>query len=308
MNRIMSKAFNLQRNRTAFTLVELLVSITVISILISLLLPAVQAAREASRRSDCLNRARQLALGLQMHASDFDLFPSNGGVNPESVIRSVAGNLERISTKDLRYGDFFEWGIADAGSDPRKQAGSWAFSILPKIEQHAAYQQMDFQSVQPTFLCPSRNRPEPLPPVDDAHGEYRSAGYAWSQSDFCGNAKVIRNFPLPMPLSMVSDGLSQTFVLGEKAYDRSVHGPTSWYWDEPIFSGGSKGTARAGLIIIPDGHHIAFKDNWGSAHPSGAVFARADGSTKFVTPSIDYQTMRAALTPRGGEVIKNDAG
>ena len=76
----------------------------------------------------------------------------------------------------------------------------------------------------------------------------------------------------------------------------------SWYWDEPIFSGGSKGTARAGLRISEDGRGIEFKENWGSAHPQGAQFGLADGSVHFIAASIDWKAMRALLTPDGGEV------
>jgi hypothetical protein len=102
-------------------------------------------------------------------------------------------------------------------------------------------------------------------------------------------------------LTAVSDGLSQTYAAGEKAVDPSVHTSTSWYWDEPIFSGGSKGTARAGLSVFRHGVNIAYRENWGSAHPGGAHFAILDGSTQMVDPSIDWKVMRALLTPSGGE-------
>jgi hypothetical protein len=110
------------------------------------------------------------------------------------------------------------------------------------------------------------------------------------------------NLPFVLSLASVTDGLSNTFSLGEKAFDRRVHVATSWYWDEPLFSGGSKGTARSGLAIIPDGVNIAFKDNWGSAHPAGAIFGKIDGSTRLIGSTVDYRTMRALLTPSGGEI------
>jgi prepilin-type N-terminal cleavage/methylation domain-containing protein len=95
--------------RTAFTLVELLVVITIIGILIALLLPAVQAAREAARRTQCSNNLKQLALGCLSHEHASGRFPTNG------------------------------WGCgwtgdADRGNDWRQPAG-WIYNILPFIEQ-----------------------------------------------------------------------------------------------------------------------------------------------------------------------------
>ncbi|WP_235034196.1 DUF1559 family PulG-like putative transporter [Roseiconus lacunae] len=293
-------------SRQGFTLIELLLAISIISILISMTLPAVQNAREAARRITCMNHAKQIGLALQMHANTFDYFPGNGGFTPESQIEAVDGTMTYISTRDVAQNTFYQWGIGRPGMTPKKQPGSWAYAILPQLEQVVAYQHVEVEKLQPQFLCPTRGRQRPVPPVDDENGEYVSGGRAWAQTDFCGNRKMMPEYPNAVPLSMVFDGLSHTFVIGEKAYDRGVHGPSSWYWDEPIFSGGSKGTARAGLSIIPDGYDIAFRDNWGSAHPSGAVFAKADGSTNFVTGQVDYKVMRAALTPRGGEVEANE--
>jgi hypothetical protein len=152
---------------------------------------------------------------------------------------------------------------------------------------------------------PARSRPRPQPVADDANGRYESGGWAWSKSDYCGNARVMPNYPRVLSLSSVSDGLSHTYAAGEKAFDPSVHVAASWYWDEPIFSGGSKGTARAGLGVFRDAPHIAFRENWGSPHPSGAHFVILDGSTHLVDVSIDWQVMRALLTPDGGEIESN---
>ncbi len=292
----------LQTGRRAFTLIELLVVISIISLLMSLLLPAVQSAREAARRLQCSNHLRQLGLALHQHATVFSAIPGNGGFTEDSEIKSSSGALVRISTEGLREQTFFRWGVGIPGKRPKEQPGSWAYAILPYVEQMSAYEEVYFRAIQPLYLCPSRDRPEPQVTVDDSHGRYESGGWAWAKTDYCGNMRVMPNYPRVLSFRSVTDGLSQTYAAGEKAYDPSVQTATSWYWDEPIFSGGSKGTARAGLGIFRDGVGIPFRDNWSSAHPNGAHFVILDGSTHLVDESIDWKVMRALLTPDGGEI------
>ncbi len=305
-----SKSFPVRRRIAlrAFTLIELLVVISIISLLVSLLLPAVQAARDAARRLQCANNVRQLGLGLQNHVSTYNAFPGNGGFRNGSTIVNTVGTPVTIFTEDIADGTHYDWGVGVPGASPKTQTGSWAYALLPFVEQTAAYEQLQFKAKQTTYLCPSRARPDPRPTLDDLYGRYESGGWAWAKSDYCGNARIMPNFPRYMRVAELTDGLSNTYAVGEKAYDRGVHVPSTWYWDEPICSGGSKGTARAGLVIVPDGVDIPFKDNWGSAHPGGAIFGNADGSTRLVSDQISHIVMRALLTPNGGEVVSGEEG
>jgi prepilin-type N-terminal cleavage/methylation domain-containing protein/prepilin-type processing-associated H-X9-DG protein len=101
-------------HRRGFTLVELLVVITIIGILISLLLPAVQSAREAARRAQCSNNIRQLGLALHNYHTSFGKFP------PSSVWRNGSGALDPSQTEIQNNGNLFE---------------NWVILILPQLEQ-----------------------------------------------------------------------------------------------------------------------------------------------------------------------------
>jgi prepilin-type N-terminal cleavage/methylation domain-containing protein/prepilin-type processing-associated H-X9-DG protein len=139
------------KSNSGFTLVELLVVITIIGILISLLLPAVQAAREAARRAQCINNLKQLGLGCANHESAIKAFPT-GGWAPIFV------------------------GHPDRGQS-LKQPGGWLYNILPYIEQDQLYKSQMGWSGNPqktaaatlvqtplnAFYCPSR-RPARLYP------------------------------------------------------------------------------------------------------------------------------------------------
>lgn len=102
-----------RRPRTGFTLVELLVVIAIIGILVALLLPAIQSAREAARRSQCQNNLKQLSLGFLNHEATHKFYPSGG------------------------WG--FDWvGDADRGVG-QSQPGGWVYNVLPYIEEQQIY-------------------------------------------------------------------------------------------------------------------------------------------------------------------------
>ena len=142
--------------RRAFTLVELLVVIAIIGILVALLLPAIQAAREAARRATCTNEVKQIALAWHLHHDTHKFLPSGGwGYN-------------YMADPDRGTGE--------------KQPGSWAFSCLPFMEEQdvhgigagisgptspakkAALTDLSSRAVV-GFYCPSRRAAQPLPRI-----------------------------------------------------------------------------------------------------------------------------------------------
>jgi len=289
--------------RRGFSLIELVVVIGILGLLLSISMPAIQSAREAALRAHCANQLRQLGLGIQGHVSRLGRLPSNGGDKNDSLIANATGMMVPIGTHDLNIGTHFRWGVGRPGARPQEQSGCWAYAILPDVEQSEAYQSLAVESAGPTFLCPSRSRGgDVLVPDDDANGRYEAADRRWAKTDYAGNSLVIANRPAAMSTTEVSDGLSNTIGLGEKAFDPLVQTPSSWYWDEPIFSGGSRGTSRSGLLLHVDGVGIEYKHHWGSAHPAGVQFSILDGSVRTVSRQMDWKVFRSSLSPRGGEV------
>lgn len=182
-------------SRQGFTLVELLVVIAIIGVLVALLLPAIQAAREAARRTQCLNNVRQMGLAVQNHVSAQKVFPT-------------AGNVPNPRLADYQSGTTTNPGKANG---PNKQGLGAFYQLLPYLEQQNLKNittQADLTSaVVPMYNCPSRRSATLV-------GNSIVTDYAVAQpaTGNCDNALPSPGNPIQSSFLPLDSGLKAGFV------------------------------------------------------------------------------------------------
>lgn len=272
----------------AFTLIELLVVIAIIGLLVGLLLPAVQAAREASRRTQCTNHLRQIGLAFHNHQNQFRHLPSGGW---------------RFDTPPT-----YEGGNPVVGAE---QHAGWAFQILPFVEATSTWQAGVEDSIGlPTsvLFCPSRRSPQVFsipdnyePELTGEEIEHALCDYAASNRDGTG---VVRRFE-PRKIRDILDGLSQTLLVGEKRMNVTWLGTPQDDDNEGYTAGWNTDTMRstakeplADFNGAGDGD-----DRFGSSHPGLFHVTLADGSTRSIDYSIDKTVFRQLGDIDDGEIL-----
>lgn len=290
------------RGSQGFTLIELLVVIAIIGVLIALLLPAVQAARAASRRTACLNKLKQHGLAILTHHDVHRRFPPGGDMHHSSGQPGV----------------------------------SWRVHVLPYVEENAMYDVIEPipgggahswapQSMAPeVFLCPAVEQPQ----ADLMWSDYFGVGgtplpeQTIGKSDlFCG---VAANNGVFFPgsrtrLSKIEDGTSNTLAIGERLYHyrawmtgatwstgtpKTICGEASNHIIAPI--NGDRDTY--GYFLgnpnrPPGAKRLPLNDLFfGSNHPGGANFCFADGSVHPLPDTTSITVLQALTTIQGGEV------
>jgi prepilin-type N-terminal cleavage/methylation domain-containing protein/prepilin-type processing-associated H-X9-DG protein len=197
------------RTRAGFTLVELLVVIAIIGVLVALLLPAVQAAREAARRSQCLNHLRQIGLALHNYEGVWKVFPYQKGGTNSTWPSTPPTNYERRSGF-VALSAFLEQGVVHAAIEAGGGTPNWPPG---GGEPWSSWTAWNIQ--MPTLLCPSDG-----PGVRSSRGHVNYAfcigdkvnDNLWSNS----NHRGIFTYQRCVPISAITDVTSNTLALSEK--------------------------------------------------------------------------------------------
>jgi prepilin-type N-terminal cleavage/methylation domain-containing protein/prepilin-type processing-associated H-X9-DG protein len=307
----MRQQVKLKEPRRAFTLIELLVVISIIGLLVALLLPAVQAAREAARRTQCVNNLKQVGLALQNYHGSFQVFPPG-----------------YISTFDA------------SGNDTGPGWG-WAAMLLPQMEQKSLFDAINFATpieapasqtyrlvLVAGYLCPSDSAPPSwLATMRNASGvatqsicQVATANYVGvfgtSDPGIDGDGTFFRDSNVG--LRDITDGSSQTIVAGERSQN---FGQATWVGSVtgavlfPVDNDGigdPRAEAGPGMVLGHAGGHFgpgnpgAEVNQFYSRHAGGVNFLFADGHVAFLKTTLPSPTFKALATRAGGETVSGD--
>ena len=272
-------------NRDAFTLVELLVVITIIGILIALLLPAVQAAREAARRMQCSNHLKQISLAFHNYHFTFGVFPDGGKDKPGSDLCNGCCNADN--------------------------RGDWNFfyQIMPFIEQDNLYREPSDSTIYrtpiATYYCPSRRRATRYP-NDNGTARADYAGCRGDRQTPANGAVVRRVCDAAVDFAAIRDGTSNTLLLGEKQTNPYYFGLSGGDNEPYVNAGADQDQFRtAQQPPASDSEHPAepptyWSTRFGSSHPGAFNGALADGSVRTISFSIDMETFRRLCVRNDG--------
>ncbi|HLA84891.1 MAG TPA: DUF1559 domain-containing protein [Thermoguttaceae bacterium] len=306
------------QSRSAFTLVELLVVIAIIGVLIALLLPAVQAAREAARRLQCISQLKQASLAMQGYHD------ANGCFPPDSCDNSrYAGIWVRLSPylENRAFFERYRFNETAASGYHIALATEFGMPLLlcPSCGGEKRYTSETtagrekcwtshyFGNSGPVGVNLVTNQPyadEKLPP----NGKYQSSTYNIATDGVFTNINGVT-------VADVIDGTSKTIAFGEIAFEKYLAYRTFTYGTQ--LSGTTSGLIfRATknhawpinvLIRSTDPIYTGFNNNgpYGSYHPGGCNMSFCDGSVTFFPETIDMNVYLGLASRNGGEMAEN---
>ncbi len=304
-----------QPGRRAFSLIELLVSIAILSVLMALLLPAAQAVREASRRTTCKNNLRQLALGMQMYVDAHGKLPP-GHLGPKN---------ERDHTPDrdqwLGHIGFILPYIEQRNFIKTVPNLNWRLDqhTPPWFSDATAWDLVSNHRV-PTLQCPSFVRnPAVETTIVGIHGQAvrfdeRPTAHGITNYLGCsGYPDLPGDVPLPseapglfysrseVRIADIIDGTSQTILLGEVAGDNPLDRPEKITSVHSMMCGAASATKIGGLEDYDRGP--VYAQTFRSFHPNIVHVAFADASVRSLSTDIDYKVFLSLCSRHGREVI-----
>lgn len=255
---------------SGFTLVELLVVTAIIAVAMGMLLPAIWKVKESDNRLQCGNNLKKMGGAVTLYHDRFGYLPPGGTHFPSS---------------------------SSCAPHDRPELWTWAYQILPYLEQKPLYESRDYDRVARTpiklYYCPSRRSPDSS---DEARIDY--AGCAGTRANDGLDGLIVRtgygrvSLIAPMP-----EGTSQTMLIGEKQLNSDQFGKSADDNECYATSGwnGSFGVYRLGLEP-PAGDYrspsIQPSQRFGSAHAASINALFADGSVRSIRYSIDPAVFR----------------
>ena len=303
------------RQRTGFTLVELLAVIAIIGILIALLLPAINAARAAARRTSCANNMRQLGLGIINYESTHGAYP------PGRIGCDDTGDQMTIR------------GCPRGLPADKKTAASGFILVLPQLEESALYNQLDvhhgglwnrnvddlewyknrskcraIKRRLDLFVCPSDTSEEISTvylPVKAATASYAFVQGSLGPDSSPHKVKYENNgmfvYVNKTKQRHIRDGISKTSMIGEVILSDVWESSNTWSY--ALANADCLRTTRNPLNTRPGDGIVLERQNgaFGSQHAGGGIFCFADGHTVYIDDDIDLNAYQAASTISGGD-------
>jgi prepilin-type N-terminal cleavage/methylation domain-containing protein/prepilin-type processing-associated H-X9-DG protein len=299
-----------------FTLVELLVVITIIGILIALLLPAVQAAREAARNMQCKNNLKQIGLGLMNYESTYGTFAAGTST-------SVPGQCKSDCRGDAMYATILPYlELANIWEEYVPHSHTWGWCEYYNAGNNAA------PNAMPVYQCPSVGMwPDVINHRDyyGCMGGKGGAGFDWTNSQGKNFSDGMFGVNRWVTIADIRDGTSNTLAVGESIHpilyglgpgygDPKVGGPSTWVigsdCSSPCNSAtqwntgrGLKSTKYAMNATLPLSLAVENEYPFGSVHPGGVGFVFADGHVSALNATMDFGAYQALSTCAGGEAI-----